>query len=53
MTDLENRLRWISALLDGVKHDAPSPEIRRHLGRARSSVELAIERLSDTEGQAA
>lgn len=50
--DFENRLRWILAELDGLKHQAASPDVRRHLGRAKSSVELAVERVAD-ESEAA
>jgi hypothetical protein len=49
--DIVNRTRWVLALVDGLKHEAASnADVRRHLGRAKSSLELAVERLTD-EGQ--
>lgn len=51
--DYENRLRWILAELDALKHQAPSQDVRRHLGRAKSSVALALERVVDEGNEAA
>jgi hypothetical protein len=48
--DIVNRTRWVLALVDGLKHETSNADIRRHLGRAKSSLELAVERLTD-EGQ--
>ena len=49
--DLLNRCRWILAQLAAVKTE--DMDVRRHLGRAKSSVELAVERLMEPGDEAA
>ena len=49
--DLLNRCRWILAQLTAAKTE--DMDVRRHLGRARSSVELAVERLMEPGDEAA